>query len=169
MLDYLIIGKIVGTKGLAGEVKVYPMTQYLERFDDLEFVYVEFDGRKERYDIEHVSYSKKIVVIKFIGIDSIEAAQKLCGNYLYVDRAHAIKLTKDEYFLSDIIGLKVYDIDNNYLGIIKEIYTPGSNDVYEIVNQNGDTILIPAIANVIKEINLDGGYMIVELLEGLMG
>ncbi|MDI6602252.1 MAG: ribosome maturation factor RimM [Thermoanaerobacteraceae bacterium] len=168
MLDYLIVGKIVNTKGLAGEVKVYPTTQYPERFDELAFVYIESNGKKKQYDIEHVSYTKKFVILKLKDIDSIEDAEKLKGNFLYVDRSHAIELSEDEYFWGDIIGLNVYDTQKNYLGKIHEIYSPGSNDVYEIIDQNENKILIPAIADVVKKIDLNGGYMIVELLKGLI-
>lgn len=168
MQDYLIVGKIVNTKGLMGEVKVYPITQYPRRFDDLTFVYVETKNGKSKFDIERVSYTTKFVLLKLKGIDCLEDAEKLKGCLLYVDRSNAIKLSEDEYFIGDIIGLDVYDIHNQYLGKINDVYSPGSNDVYEVIDKNENKILIPAISQVIKKIDLYGGYMIVELLEGLV-
>lgn len=168
MQDCLIVGEIVNTRGLSGEVKIYPTTQYPRRFDDLSFVYVGINNVKVKYYIERVSYNSKFVILKFKGIDSIEDAEKLKGCLLYIDRSNAIKLSEDEYFIGDIIGLNVFDTENNYLGKICEVYTPGSNDVYEIVDKNNKKYLIPAISQVIKKIDLDGGYMIVELLEGLI-
>ncbi len=168
MLDYLIVGKIVNSKGLSGEVKVSPMTKSPGRFDDLSFAYVDSHGEKIKYGIEHVSYTNKFILIKLEGINSLEKAQKLKGQYLYVDRSNAIKLSNGEYFLSDIIGLDVFDTNNKQLGKISEIYSPGGNDVYEITGRDKSKILIPAIGKVIKKVDLDGGYMIVELLEGLV-
>lgn len=168
MLDCLTVGEIVNTRGLSGEVKVYPTTPNPRRFDDLSFVYVGINDEKVKYCIERVSYNSKFVILKFEGINSIEDAEKLKGCLLYIDRSDAIELSEDEYFIGDIIGLDVFDKDNNYLGKICEVYTPGGNDVYEIVDKNKNKYLIPAISQVIKKIDLDGGYMIVELIEGLI-
>ncbi len=168
LLDYLIVGKIVNTKGLLGEIKVSPMTQIPKRFDDLSFVYVEIKGEKIKYSIRSVTYTAKFVLLKLGKINTLEDAQKLKGCYLYVDRSNAIKLSEDEYFLSDIIGLDVFDINDKYLGKITEIYSPGGNDVYEITDNGKNKVLIPAIGEVIKRVDLHGGYMIIELLEGLV-
>lgn len=165
-VNYLRVGKIVNTQGIKGEVRVMPLTENVNRFDELEYVYLD-DVKLIPMDIEYVKYHKNFVLIKFNGVDNMDDAEKLKDNYLLVDRKNAIKLPEGRYFVCDIIGMSVYDIDGGYLGKISDIISTGSNDVYVVRNEEKE-ILIPALKTIVKEINMAETRMVVELPEGLV-
>nr|WP_242854387.1 ribosome maturation factor RimM [Oxobacter pfennigii] len=165
LVEYMRIGKIVNTQGIKGEVRVIPLTEDINRFDDLNFVFLD-DEKLVKLEIEQVKYHKNFVLIKFMGYDDMSKSETLKDNYILIDRANAIKLPKGSYFVSDLINLSVYEKDV-FLGKIIDILTTGSNDVY-IVKDKDREILIPALKSVVKEININEGKMEVELPEGLM-
>ena len=121
----------------------------------------------QKYKIEKVGYAKNQVILKFEGIDTIEQAEVLRNSYILVDRKDLGDLPEGEYYIVDLIGLKVYTEDGEYLGIVDDIFQTGSNDVYDVKNDLGQSRLLPGIKEVIKEINLPDGKIIVNLIEGL--
>lgn len=129
MYRYLQVGKIVNTFGLKGEVKVIPLTDSPERFSELEYVLLE-DNLSQRLTIERYRVKDNIVIMKFKEISSIDDAQKLKNRFLVIERERAKKLPEDTYFICDIIGLEVCDLDGRKLGRIKDVLQTGSNDVY---------------------------------------
>ena len=167
MLQYLSIGQIVNVHGFKGEVKVYPLTNDMSRFKKLTEVYVEENNELVKYEIEALKFLSTTIAIKFKGIDTEEAANKLRNFYIKVDRKSAVKLPKDSYFICDLIDLEVYDEKGLLLGTIKDVLQTGSNDVY-IVKTRGDDILIPALKQVVKEIDIKNKKIVVELPEGLI-
>jgi 16S rRNA processing protein RimM len=168
MLEYLIIGQLVNTHGVKGEMKATVLTDDPGRFKMLKWVYIDKNGTLEKYNIESVKFFKQFVILKFESINDIDAAQKLKGLYLKVDRAHAIKLPKNSYFITDLIGLQVYDENNILLGILQDIIQTGSNDVYIVRSGDGKEILIPALKSVVREIKIEEGKILVTLPEGLL-
>ncbi|MHB8064207.1 MAG: ribosome maturation factor RimM [Ruminiclostridium sp.] len=168
MLEYLIIGQLVNTHGVKGELKSTVLTDDPQRFLDLEWVYIDKKGTLEKYFISGVKFLKHLVVLKFDGVDSIEAAEKLKGLYLKIDRANAVKLPKDSFFITDILGMQVYNENNELLGQLSNVIQTGSNDVYVVKNQEGKEILIPALKSVVKEISLDDRRISVVLPKGLL-
>lgn len=162
MLEYLIIGKVVKTHGIKGEVKVYPTTKDINRYDDLKWLYLDKMQQFTRYDVENVRYHRNMVILKLKGVDIREEAEKLVGGLLKVDRDHAIDLEEDEYFIGDIIGLKVYHVNGVYMGKVTDIISTGSNDVY-VVNGPGGEVLVPAIKQYVKQIDIKEGMMVVEI------
>jgi 16S rRNA processing protein RimM len=164
MIEYLRIGKIINTRGLKGEVKVEPLTDDIKRFESLSEVIMENDT-KDTISIENVNYHKKFVYIKFKNVNSIEEANALRGMYLIINRKDAIELNKDQYFICDLIGLKVYE-EKRYLGELTDVLQTGANDVY-IVKNNDKEILLPAIKDVILNIDIERKTVKVKLLEGL--
>jgi 16S rRNA processing protein RimM len=152
MIEYLRIGKIINTRGLKGEVKVEPLTDDIKRFESLSEVIMENDT-KDTISIENVNYHKKFVYIKFKNVNSIEEANALRGMYLIINRKDAIELNKDQYFICDLIGLKVYE-EKRYLGELTDVLQTGANDVY-IVKNNDKEILLPAIKDVILNIDIE--------------
>jgi 16S rRNA processing protein RimM len=168
MLEYLIIGQLVNTHGVKGELKATALTDDPQRFLDLKWVYIDKKGTLEKYFISGVKFLNHFVVLKFEGIDTIEAAEKLKGYYLKIDRANAVKLPKDSYFITDILGMQVYNENNELLGKLTDIIHTGSNDVYIVKNQEGKEILIPALKSVVKEILLDDRRISVVLPKGLL-
>lgn len=168
MLEYLIIGQLVNTHGVKGELKTIVLTDDPQRFLDLEWVYLDKKGTLEKYFISSVKFFKHLVIIKFDGVDSIEAAEKLKGYYLKVDRANAVKLPKDSFFITDILGMQVYNENNELLGKLLDVIQTGSNDVYIVKNDEGKEILIPALKSVVKEISLVDRKISVILPKGLL-
>ena len=168
MQEMLEIGQIVNTFGIKGFVKVVPFTDDIKRFDNLEKVYVKTKKEIKEYEIEEVKYHKNMVLIKFKGIDKLEEANLLREAYLKVDRKDSIPLEEDAYFIVDLIGLDVYTDKGIHLGILEDIFNTGSNDIYVVKDELGKQVLLPAIAEVIKEINIENKKIIVHLLNGLV-
>lgn len=169
MTKYLEIGQIVNTFGIKGMVKVKPFTDNIERFDELEKVYIENKKGKKEYEIEEVKYHKNMVLIKFKGIENPEDANLLRESYLLVDRANEKPLEEGTYYIVDMIGLDVYTDENELLGKLEDIFNTGSNDIYVVKNDElGKQILLPAIDDVLKEIDMDNKKVIVHLIPGLI-
>lgn len=167
MLEYLSVGQIVNTHGFNGEVKVYPLTDNIGRFKKLKEVYIEENSVMVKYQIEGVKLSGNMVAMKLKGIDTEEEAIRLKNFYVKVDRKSAVKLPKDSYFICDLVGLEVFDEKGLVLGVINDVLHTGSNDVY-VVRTNGKDILIPALKNVVKKVDLKNQKIMVELPEGLV-
>ncbi|AEM78836.1 ribosome maturation factor RimM [Thermoanaerobacter wiegelii] len=167
MADYYNVGKVTSAHGIKGEVKVYPLTNVPERFYDLEYVWI-FDDqqRLHKYDIEYVKIISKGVCVKLKGIDTRGDAEKLKGAFLKVDSQNALELEENEYFIKDLVGMKVYTEEGSFLGTLVEVLKTGANDVYVIKTEERE-ILIPAIKEVVKKVDVDNKVMVVHLLEGL--
>ena len=167
MQEYFEIGQIVTTNGIKGFVKVNPFTDNIKRYDDLKSIYIEYKSELLEFKIEEVRYYKNQVILKLEGIDSIEEANKYRNCYLKIKREDAVKLPENTYFIADLIGIQVFDESNNFLGNIVDIFSTGSNDVYVVKNEIGKEILLPAISEVIKQIDIKNSKMVVNLIEGL--
>jgi len=168
MTKYLEIGKIVNTFGIKGMVKVKPFTDDINKFNILKKVYIESQNTKKEYEIEKAQEHKNMALIKFKGIDTIEQANLLRDGLIIVDRENLEPLEEGTYYIVDLIGLEVYTDEGKLLGIIKDIYNTGSNDIYVIKNELEKEILLPGIDDVIKEIDIDNKKIIVHLLPGLI-
>ncbi len=167
-MEYLEIGQIVNTNGLKGLLVVNPFTDDIRRFENLETIYIVYNKQLIEKKITDVKYKKNQVLLKLSGIDTIEEAEKFRECYLKIDRKDAIKLPKDTYFIVDLIGLEVYTVDNGFLGKIDDIFQTGSNDVYVIKDELGKQILLPAISEVVKKVDIDNKKMIVKLIPGII-
>ena len=168
MLPNLEIGQIVNTFGIKGMVKVKPFTDDIRRFDELKTVYVEKNSTKTEYEIEEVKYHKDMVLIKFKGIDKVEQAEMLRNSYLTVSRDSVEKLEEGRYYIVDLLGLEVYTDEQTLLGTLEDIFNTGSNDIYVVKDKQGKQILLPAIQDVIKQIDIENKKIIVHLLPGLI-
>ncbi len=168
MQDFLEIGQIVNTFGIKGMVKVKPFTDDIRRFDNLKKVYVETNKVKKQYEIEEVKYHKEMVLIKLKGIDNVEEAEKLRNSYLKVNRQDEPELEEGTYYIVDLIGLEVYSDEGKLLGKVDDIYNNGSSDIYVVKDEIGKQILLPAISEVIKQINLNEKKIVVHVMKGLI-
>ena len=167
MNQYLEIGQIVNVRGLKGEVKVNSFAESNKRFETVSKIFLKNKGNIQEYKIQKVSYAKNQVILKFEGIDTVEDAEKLRNSYILVDRNDLDDLPEGVYYLADLIGLEVYTEENEYLGKVDDIFQTGSNDVYVVKNDLGQSKLLPGIPEVIKEINLEASKIIVNLIKGL--
>ena len=168
MQENLEIGQIVNTFGIKGFVKVKPFVDDISRFYDLEKVYVKINKELKEMEVEEAKEHKNMVLIKFKGIDKVEDAELLRNSYLEVSRENAIELEEGEYFIADLLGCNVITDENEELGKLEDIFNTGSNDIYVVKSEDGKQILLPAISEVIKEIELEKRQIIVHLLEGLV-
>ena len=167
MQEYFEIGQIVNTHGIKGFVKVVPFTDNIKRFEELENVYIDFKGNLILMTIDEVLYSKGNVLLKFKEAPDINMVEKYKNSILKIPRKNAVKLPKDTYFIADLIGLEVYTEEGKLLGKVDDIFKTGSNDVYVVKSEDGKQTLLPAIWEVIKNIDLKSNKIIVNLLKGL--
>ena len=168
MEDLLQVGIITSTHGVRGEVKVYPTTDDPRRFRRLKEVVLDTDREKLNLEIEGVKFFKQFVILKFKGLDNINDIEKYRQKSLYVTRKNAVRLQRDEYFIADLIGLKVQDEDGKELGTVKDVIETGANDVYEVEMADGKSLLLPAIKQCILNVDVENGTMQVHVLEGLL-
>ncbi|MBS5864517.1 MAG: 16S rRNA processing protein RimM [Clostridium sp.] len=167
-MEYIEIGQIVNTNGLKGVVKVNPFTDDISKFEDLKYVYIQLKNELKKVKIEQVRYNKNQVLLKLGGIDSIEEAEKYRNFYLKTEKESQEDLGEDTYYIVDLIGLDVYSDKNEYLGKIEDVFPTGSNDVYVVKDNLGKQILIPAITDVVKKVDLKNKKMTINLIPGLI-
>ena len=168
MEDLLQVGIITSTHGVRGEVKVYPTTDDPRRFRRLREVVLDTGREKLNLEIEGVKFFKQFVILKFKGLDNINDIEKYRQKSLYVTRKNAVRLQRDEYFIADLIGLKVQDEDGAELGTVKDVIETVANDVYEVEMADGRSLLLPAIKQCILNVDVENGMMQVHVLEGLL-
>lgn len=107
-------------------------------------------------------------VLKLVGVNSKQEAEVFKGHYINIKRKHAVKLPKGHYFICDIVGLRVFDEHNHYIGIITDLLETGANDVYVVKTKDKGDVLIPAIKQVVKKIDLAKGVMVIKPQEGML-
>ena len=120
------------------------------------------------FKIQDVKYSKNMVLLKLEGIDDIGEAEKFKNFYIKINRKDAVELEEDSYFIVDIIGCKVFTDENEFLGKVIDVFQTGSNDVYTVKNNEDKEILLPAIEDVIKDIDIANKKIVVKLMDGLI-
>lgn len=167
MEDLFKVGVITSTHGIKGEVKVFPTTDDANRFKKLKEVILDTGKEKIDMEIAGVRFFKNMVILKFKGIDDINDVEKYRKAELYVTRENAVPLKKNEYYIADLIGMDVVSDEDEELGVIDDVLQTGANDVYVIKKAGCQDLLIPAIKDCVKDVDVEGGKMIVHLLEGL--
>ncbi len=165
MKEYIKIGKIVNTHGIKGCMKCLPLTDDTERFDDLEYVYTEKDNVKRK--ILDVWYRKNLVYFMLENIDDMDTAESFRDTFVSIFDDQLRELPENSYYLFDLEGMEVFTAEGEFLGKIDVVYQTGANDVYEIVN-NKKSFLIPAIKDVVKEVDIKNKKMVINVIEGLL-
>ncbi len=165
--EWATIGNVVALFGVRGELKVRLLTDIPNRFAELEAVYVGSDHIL--HPIQSIRpYKGEMIVLKLEGIDDANAAEPFRNQDLSIPLSKLAKLPPDSYYQHDILGLHVFTLDGQDLGTIVDIIVTGSNDVYSIKTPGGSQILIPAIKDVIKQIDLIRHTMHIDPLPGLL-
>ncbi|HIX29144.1 MAG TPA: ribosome maturation factor RimM [Candidatus Blautia stercoravium] len=167
MEDLLQVGVITTTHGIRGEVKVYPTTDDAHRFDYLESVLLDTGKELCELEIERVKYFKQFVILKFRDVDNINDIEPYKGKSLYVTRDFAVPLEENEYYIADLIDMEVFLEDGSLFGTLKDVMETGANDVYVIHTTDKKEVLVPAIKDCIKEVNVEQNKMMIHLLKGL--
>lgn len=167
MDDLLQVGAITSTHGIRGEVKVFPMTDDVNRFLDLKHVLLDTGNGQRKLTITRVKFFKNLVILKFQDYDTIEAVEQWKGKPLYVSREDAVACEEGEYFIADLIGIQAQTEEGEVLGAVSDVLLTGANDVYVIRDAQGSELLVPAIKECILNIDLEAEKMIVHLMPGL--
>lgn len=166
-MDYTIIGQIINTHGIKGEVKVYPLTNDINRFDILDNAYI--GDEKIQVQVEGVKYHKNLVILKFKEYDDINEILYLKDKFIYVDEVGIIDLPEDHFFIHDIINSEVFDLDTNLIGILIDIIQGSGNDVYVIKDKdNGKEYLIPAVKQFVKTVDIKEKKIYLDPIEGML-
>ena len=168
MGDMLQVGVITQTHGVRGEVKVFPTTDDVNRFKKLKQVILDTGKETMPLEIQSVKFFKQFVILKFKGIDNINDIEKYKRCSLYVTREHAVPLEEDEYFIADMIGMEVCTEDGNIFGTLKDVIETGANDVYVIENAEHGEVLVPAIKECIRSVDIEKEQMMIHLMDGLI-
>ena len=165
--DMLRVGVLVKPHGLAGEVKVYPTTDEPEKFTSLKKVYIKTKNETLTLKIDKAHYFKQFVIVHFEGLDRIEDVEPLMKKDLWIDREEAVDLEENEYYIADLLGMKVVTDEGKELGKIKDVMDTGANDVY-IVQTAGGEVLLPAIRECILNVDVENDLMTVHVMDGLI-
>ncbi|HIY33671.1 MAG TPA: ribosome maturation factor RimM [Candidatus Eubacterium faecigallinarum] len=165
MKQFLEVGLMNNTHGIRGELKLILWCDDIEYLKQFKTLYLDDKG-KESVDVLAVRPQKNAAIIKLSGIDTIEKAQALKGRVLYCNRDDA-EISEDANYIADLIGCSVIDIDSgeNY-GEVTDVLNYGSCDIYEI-NAAGKRLMIPATADIVKQINTDKEEILIKKMKGL--
>ena len=168
MISEMQVGIITQTHGIRGEVKVFPTTDDVSRFKKLKEVIMDNGRERLNLEIEGVKFFKQYAILKFKGYDSINDIERYKSAKLYIKREQAVKLKKDEYFIADLIGMEVVTENGEYFGKMKDVLTTGANDVYIVTREDGTEVLLPAIKQCVKSVDLEQGKITVHIMDGLI-
>ena len=157
-LDLFTIGQIVAPHGVRGDVRIYPDTDFPKRFLKMKYGYI--DGKK--YEVESARLHKRVVLMKFVGVDDRNAAELLVKKDLQVPREDLVPLQKGQHYIYDILGSAVYDLQGHELGQLTDVLRTGSNDVYFVTADDGKETLLAAIPDVIKSIDESAKKIVVD-------
>lgn len=159
----LLVGKIINTHGVKGDIKLLHYTDNAAFFNEVEEIFIDNKAYKIKVARDH----KGSVLLKISGVDDIMAAESLVGKEVYANKENVV-LPEGRYFIVDIIGLKVLTDEGKNLGVVSDVFSTGSNDVYEIKDELGRKSLIPAISEVVLNIDITKKEMLIHVIEGLI-
>lgn len=163
------VGFVVNTHGLKGEVKVKRITDFIERFDVGNKLYIEGeDGSYESLEIDSFRQQNEMIILHFKEYNSLEAVEWMKGKKLLIKKEQQTSLPEGEYYYHEIIGCTVFSTEEEEIGVIDHILAPGANDVWVAYDKDGKEILIPYIDDVVKEVDVEKKKVIIEVMEGLI-
>ena len=168
MEEYLRVGVISNTHGVRGEVKIFPTTDDIGRFKKLKQCVIDTGREHVAVEVESCKFFKQTPILKFKSIDQLNDVERYKGKDLLVHREHAVKLKKNEFFIVDLIGLKVESDEGMDIGTLTDVLQTGANDVFVVKTAEGDEVLIPYIEQCVPEIRPETGKVKVHLLPGLL-
>lgn len=166
-MDYLEVGKIINTHGLRGEVKVTSWTDFPEDFEKLEYVIAKKRSGDEQLNIKHIKYQKNNLILKFEGIDTIEQAELYKNTVLTVPKEALGELPEGVYYIADLIGCTVFDAGGNTIGTLADVFSTGSNDVYDIKRKEKKNLYVPIIDGVIEDVDIENKKITINIPDGL--
>ena len=163
--DYTLIGKITNTHGINGAVKVFPYTDYKERFEELKNLYL--GDSKMELTIKKVAYYKNLAIIEFEEFNNINQILKYKDHNLYIRNEDRRDLEEDTYFITDLIGCKVFDTKDLLIGEVVDVLTETSNDIL-VINSGLNEYLVPSVKEFIKKVDIDNKTIVIQPIKGLL-
>jgi 16S rRNA processing protein RimM len=166
--DFVLIGLLRRAHGLNGEVSVEPVTDFVERFDALKKAVIKRGDETREVGIEAVRWKGDLALIKFEGVGDRSAAGALTGAMLGVHKKDVLPVSEGTYYVHELIGCEVLTTEGKRVGVVDDVLNLPANDVYVLDTDTGEA-LIPAIRDVVKEVDTGKRIIIIEEIEGLLG
>ena len=166
-MDFLEIGKIINTHGLRGEVKISVWADSPDAFETLEYALAKCGGREKKLTVDGVKYQKNNIIVKFREINSIDEAQAYKNSVLYVPKEALGTLPENVYYIADLIDCDVFSEEGEKIGILYDVFSTGSNDVYDIKRENAKNLLVPIIDGVVKSVDINNKKIVIKIPEGI--
>jgi 16S rRNA processing protein RimM len=164
---FIAIGRITRAHGVHGELVVEVLTDFPERFDSIELVYLGDVNKAETRRVKATRWHKDRVLLTLEGCQDRTSAEQLRGLLIQIPIEEAMPLPEDEYYPHQLVGLDVVTVEGEELGRISDVIFTNANEIYVVTGPHGQ-ILLPAIADVIKQVDLAEGHLLVEIMEGLL-
>lgn len=163
----ILIGELVNTQGLNGDMRVYPYTDYKERFEELEYLLLE---NGDKLEIENVRYKKNMAIIKFVGYNSISEVEKLKGSKIFIGEDQKRELPEDTYHISDLIDSEIInDETEEAVGVLLDILQNSAQDIYVIkLNEDKRKIMVPCVREFVKSIDMNDKKIRIKFIEGMI-
>jgi 16S rRNA processing protein RimM len=163
-----LIGYVRKAQGVRGELKVEPVSSDLERYNHLDTIHIKSENINKTYPVERVRISDRYVFLKISGIDTRDDAEVLSGAEILIGEEHLLKPSAGEYFIHDLVGCLVYSEEGSLLGQLQEVVQLTSNDIWIIKDEMKREILIPAIKDVIRQVDVSNKEITIHVIEGLL-
>ena len=162
--QYIETGKVVGTHGVRGEVRVDPWCDTPDVLCGFSHLYLDEAGEKSLH-ILSARVHKNIVLMRLEGVQSIEQAEQLRGKTLYLNRAD-LKLKEGDYLIQDLLGCQAQDEKGRVFGTLTQVLRTGANDVWQVTKEGKD-YLVPAIAEVVRDVDVEAGRVVLRPMKGI--
>lgn len=166
-MDFLEIGKIINTHGLKGEVKVSVWTDMPDDFEGISYALTKHGGSEQKLNIDGIKYQKNNIIVKFREIGSIEEAQSYKNAVLYVPKEELGELPENVYYIADLLDCAVFSEKGEKIGVLWDVFSTGSNDVYDIKRDGAKNLLVPIIDGVVKSVDIANKKIVIKIPEGL--
>ena len=168
-MEKIKIGQIVNAVALRGAVKIYNYSDYKERFEELDTVILEKGRTSKEYKIENVRYQKNMVIAKFKGVNDRNQAEALKDYDVMITEEDLRELPEDTFYIRDLIGCSVVDLNSETkVGVIKDVLQNTAQDIYQVETSEGKEVLIPAVAQFVKNVKIDEKIVEVTLIPGFL-
>ena len=168
MEQFLRVGVITSSHGVRGEAKVYPTTDDPGRYEGLDEGMIRKNDSENKTRVESVRYANQLVIVKFACFHAPEEIRPYLQADVMIDRKDAVPLEEGEYYIADLIGLKVVSDEGGELGTLKDVMQTGANDVYIVKGEDGKEILLPVIPECIRKVDLENALVTVHVMKGLL-
>ncbi|PWM77751.1 MAG: 16S rRNA processing protein RimM [Phascolarctobacterium sp.] len=158
----ICIGTIVAPHGVRGDIRILPQTEHPEQFLDLDYLLLE-DGRT--LHLTNARFHKRMALVKCREVNNMNEAELLRGKKVFIHTEDLPELGEGEFYVADLLGCNVVDAEGAQVGVLKDVISTGSNDVYIVKAGDGKEILVPALKQHVKEINPQERRIVVKLPE----